>query len=324
MADIAARAGTDKQIGLVQQITNYAPELTTMLGRTIAGTSASARVQIGIPKGGAFRAINDGSFTSAGSYERRRFNTFGFDAQLQVDELAVQAAAQDGDSLGDLQSDEVAGALQHKAILFSQQFYGGTTIDPQGFPGLIDLLTIYQGVIDTRTGNKIVNYVDAGSTANTATTECVWYVWNHLQGVHFLFGGNKTIDVNPWQWQYVAGKTPGTRLRASVSNISGFIGLSGAHPWSVTCIKNIDATHPWTDALSAKLDQLTPAGYKPSFVFATKRARGYLQQSRTVAIQASAQTGNAKDIANVSQLPTMDLNGVPIIVTDGIQLQKSF
>lgn len=328
--DLAARRGTDKEIGLVQQIVNQAPEIAVISGRPVPGTSTTARVQIGIPKGGAFRPLNDGVPLSAGEYEMRKFNAYPFDAQLQVDELTLTAAEQEGDSLGDLQADEIAGALQNKAIAFSQQFYAGTLVDANGFPGLSTILGVYNGsdgnggVIDSRTGKAIVNVIDAGGTGASATTECVWYVWNNPQGIHFIFGGNKTLDVNPWIWQTVAGKTANTRLRASCSNISGFIGLAAAHPWSVACIKNIDATHPWTDALTAKLDALIPAGIVYTHCFATKRARSGLQQSRTVVIQANQQTGNAKDIANVAQTPMTDMNGVPITVTDGIQLAKAF
>jgi hypothetical protein len=321
--DLAARRGTDKEIGLVQQIVNYAPEVQLIMGRPIPGTFTEAKVQVGITKGGAFRAFNSGVIPGAGQYERRRFDAFFFDSQLEVDEAELIAANQIGDSLGDLQSDEVNGALQDKAIKFSQQFYGGLGLNADGFPGLIDLLNIYAKVIDSRTGKPIVNVIDAGGAGNNATSECVWYVWVHQQAVHFLFGGNQVINVNPWQWQYVQDQAdPKKRRRASVSNISGFIGLACAHPWGVTCIKNIDATHAWTDALSAKLHALLPAGITPTHCFATKRARGGLQQSRTVTLFGS---GTVKpDQGTVAPIPQADVSGVPIHVTDGIQLIKPF
>lgn len=329
MADLAARRGTDKEIGLVQQIINYSPEITTILGRTIPGTFATAKMQIGIPRGGSFRPANQGVLTSSGSYEKKRFSAFFFDAQLQVDEAELTAAEQEGDSLGDLQADEVAGALQNKAILFSQQFYTGTSVDPNGFPGIKSFwltangLDGSGGLMDSRTGQKIVNYVDANPGSTNPACEAVWYVWCHPQGVHFLFGGNKTIDVNPWTWQYVPDpKTPGGRLRASITNISGWIGLAGAHPFCVACIKNIDSAHTWTDALSAKLHALLPMGIMPTHCFATKRAIGYLQLSRTVTLfgQASVRPNQA----TIAPVPTVDIQGVPIIPTDGIQLGAAF
>jgi hypothetical protein len=327
MADLAARRGTDKEIGLVQQIINYSPEITTIMGRTVPGTFATAKVQIGIPKGGAFRKVNAGVSLSAGSYEKRRFNAFYFDAQLQVDEAELVAAEQEGDSLGDLQSDEVAGALMNKAILFSQQFYTGTAVDPNGFPGIKAFFQMANGtdgsagIIDSRTGQKIVNFIDANPGSNNPATECVWYTWVHPQGVHFLFGGNKTIDVNPWEWQYVDdGK--GGRLRASLSNISGWIGLMGAHPWAVTCIKNIDAAHPWTDKLSSQLHALLPMGILPTHCFATKRAIAGLQQSRTVTLFGQAAT--RPNQPTIAPIPTVDIQGIPIVPTDGIQLGAAF
>ena len=300
-------------------------------GRPILGTSTSARVQIGISQGGAFRAFNSGVFPGAGAYERRRFETFFFDSHLSIDEAEVIAAAQDGDSIGDLQADEVAAALQDKSIKFSQQFYSGLAGNPAGFPGLKDVLKIYNGngvanagVVDSRTGKPMVNFIDAGGSSGA--TECVWYVWNNPQGIGFLFGGNQTVDMKPWVWQYVQDPAnPKAQLRKNITNISGFIGLAAAHPWCVACIKNIDATHPWTDTLSAKLDALIPANIKYTHCFATKRAIGGLQQNRTVSIQANQSTGNAKNVANVlPQLPpTQDINGVPIIATDGIQLSAA-
>jgi hypothetical protein len=328
MADLAARRGVDKEIGLVQQVINYSPEITTVMGRTVPGTFTEAKVQISIPKGGAFRAIGQGAFTSAGTYEKRRFNAYPWDSQLAIDELELVAANQVGDSLGDLQADEVSGALMDKAIKFSQQFYEGQSIDAGGFPGLQALLNIYNGttagnagVIDSRTGKTLVNYISAGSAS--PATDTVWYAWVHPQGVHFIFGGDKVLDINPWVWQYMPDPTnPAKRLRMSVCNISGWIGLCCAHPWAVACIKNIDAVTGWTDAMSSKLHALLPVGVKPTHCFCTKRTRALLQQSRTVTL--FGQAGLRPDQPTIAPLPQADIEGVPLVVTDGIQLQKAW
>ena len=323
MLDLAARRGTDKEVGLVQQIINYAPEITTILGRTVPGTFMEAKIQIGITQGGTFRSFNQGVLPGAASYERRRFDAFAFDSQLQIDELEVTAANQTGDSLGDLQADEVASALQDKAIKFSQQFYGGIGLNSAGFPGLIDLLHIYAKSIDSRTGQPIVNTIDANPGSTNPATDTVWYVWVHPQGVHFIFGGDKTIDINPWVWQYIPDpKNPGARLRCSCTNIVGFIGLACAHPWGVTCIKNIDAAHPWTDKLSSELHALLPVGVTPTHCFATKRARAGLQQSRTVTL--FGQGTRRPNQPTIAPTPDVDIEGVPIIPTDGIQPVAAF
>lgn len=326
-ADLAARRGVDKEIGLVQQIINWAPEITTIAGRTIPGTYTEAKVQTGIPAGGTFPGLNGAVPTSAGTYEMRRFNTFFFDSQLEVREGVIKNAAQAGDSIGDLQADEVSGALQDKAIKFSQQFYQGQGLNANGFFGLKDYLQIYngkatgfQGVIDSRTGKALVNYIDANPGSNNPATECIWYIWNHPQGIHFLYGGDSMIDVNPWVWAYLGPSN--ARYRAQVSNINGFVGTSAANPWCVACIKNIDAAHPWTDALSAKLHALLPVGIQPTHCFATKRAIAGLQQSRTVTL--FGQQSARPDQPTIAPVPKTDVEGITIYPTDGIQLTAAF
>ena len=325
-ADLAARRGVDKEIGLVQQVINWAPEITAVAGRTIPGTYTEAKVQTGIPSGGAFPGLNGSVQTSAGTYEMRRFNTYFFDSQLEIRESIIRNASQLGDSLGDLQSDEVSGALQDKAIKFSQQFYAGQGLNVNGFFGLKDYLQIfngkttgYQGVIDTRKGKTLVNYIDAGGTSGA--TECIWYIWNHPQGIHFLYGGDSMIDANPWVWAYLNDKSGG-RYRAQVSNICGFVGVSAANPWCVACIKNVDNTAKWTDALSAQLHALLPVGITPTHCFATKRAIAGLQQGRTVTLFGEA--SSRPNQPTVAPIPTTDVNGVPIYPTDGIQLTAKF
>ena len=324
-ADLAARRGVDKEIGLVQQIINWAPEITSITGRTIPGTYTEAKVQTGIPSGGVFPGLNGAVSVSAGTYEMRRFNTYFFDSELEIKEGIIKAAATVGDSIGDLQADEVSGALQDKAIKFSQQFYQGSALNPNGFFGLKDYLQIYngkatgyQGVTDSRTGKPLVNYIDAGGTSGA--TECVWYIWNHPQGIHFLYGGDSMFDTNPWVWHYFGASN--ARYRAMASNISGFAGISAANPWCVACVKNIDATHPWTDALSAQLHALLPVGILPTHVFATKRAIAGLQQQRTVTLFGNE--ANRPTQPNLAPIPQTDVNGVPIYPTDGIQLTARF
>jgi len=269
--------------------------------------------------------------TAAGTYEMRRFNTYFFDSQLEIRESIIKNAAQVGDSIGDLQADEVSGALQDKAIKFSQQFYQGLALNPNGFFGLKDYLQIfnglatgYQGVIDSRTGKKLVNFIDANPGSNNPACECIWYIWAHPQGIHFLYGGDSMIDVNPWVWAYLGASN--ARYRAQVSNINGFVGLSAANPWCVAVIKNVDAAHPWTDALSSKLHALLPVGIAPTHCFATKRARALLQQQRTVTLFGQAglkRTGGSED-ALLAPVPQTDVEGIPITVTDGIQLGAAF
>ena len=110
--------------------------------------------------------------------------------------------------------------------------------------------------------------------------------------------------------------------RASVTNVSGWIGLAAAHPFCVACIKNVDQQHQWTDLLSTELHAMLPMGITPTYCFATKRAIAGLQQSRTVTLFGQGTRRPNQPI--IAPTPTVDVMGVPIIATDGIQLGAAF
>lgn len=350
LLDITARRGTDQAVGTVEEVITYAPEMERILGRPIPGTHYTARVRTAYTANAAFRKANQGSPLAASQFTQKRFDAFFFDTQLQVDEAVARAAEQEGDSLASLQSDEAIGALRAKAIAFGKQFYQGTLNDANGFPGLIDFLTSQASVTDPITNAAVDQTVDAAGTSTGC--ERVWMVWNHLQGVHFLFGGNQGIDIKPWTLQQVVDPNDSTkRLMAWVSNLSGFIGLSMAHVRAVGCIKNVkcgrdgSGAKPVTDKLIAQLEAKFPVGMQPNgggaggypapaagqagvatpagqwLCFMSRGARASLQQSRTVSLLANMgmDTNKLSGAAGIiAPLPTHTASGVPIIVTDSI------
>ena len=330
LLDITARGGTDAAVGLVEEVSTYAPELEKIMGRPIPGKSYLAKIRTALTANAAFRAVNTGTGVGASRYTQKRFDCFMFDAQLQVDEAEALASEQQGDSLAELQADEAAGAVRAKAINLGQQIWGSApaqTSGTVGFPGATDLLTSQLNVIDTLTSAAINQSVDAGGSSSSC--ERVWYVWNHLQGFHLLFGGNQGLDIEPWRKQVVTDTSnAANRYFAWVSNVKGLIGLSMAHIRAVGCIRNVDATFsnnaytkPWTDAMSARLWALFPVGLKPNLCFASRGAIASLQAARTVTIFANAGTPTARTpgvTGSIAAWPTSDINGVPIIPTDSI------
>jgi hypothetical protein len=315
LLDITSRRGTSAAVGLIEEVVTYAPELDKVMGRPIPGTSYKARVRTSFTSKPAFRSANAGVEIGASAYTQRRFDCFFFDAQLQVDEALARAAENEGDTLATLQADEASGAMQQKAIALGAQFYRGTTADPAGFPGLIDLLY----------ANQIV---DAGGSGAGAC-ERVWFVWMDVKGVHFLFGGNQGLDIKPWQLQQVKDAS-NKSLMAWVSNISGYIGLSSAHTRAIGCVKNVDNTlangneaKPFTDKLAADLLSKFPVGIQPNLIFMSRASRRGLQKSRTVTLQGDGKRGSVGAATGlVAPLPT-EVQGVPIVVTDSIPLENA-
>jgi hypothetical protein len=330
LRDLAARRGTDAAVGLVEQVVTYAPEVEKIMGRPIPGTSYNARIRAQLTAGTVFRKTNSGVVPGASSYDERRFNTYFLDSQLQVDEATARAAEQEGDSLALLQAEEAEGAIRAKAIGLGKQLYAGTLNDPLGFPGLLNYIDAFSTVIDSRTGLGIDLAVGAGSTSSTLA-QIVWYIWMHQQGVHFLWGANQGVDIKPWKLQYVQDQNdPTKRLLAWVTNLSGFIGLSAANPYSIGAIMNVEsdltsssaAAHPWTDAQDAKLWAKFPVGMKPNLVLASRSAVASLQASRTVTMfgqMMNRTSENSGAAAPIAPWPTATATGnIPIVVTDSI------
>ena len=314
LLDITARRGTDAAVGLVEDVVTYAPELEKIMGRPIPGTFYEARVRTVYPKG-AFRKSNAGVATGASKYERRRFDCYFFDTQLQVDELDVKAAEQFGDSAASLQADEALGAVRQKALDLGTQIYAGKNDDAGGgFPGL----TTFQNPIQM---------VDAGgTTANKC--ERAWLIWMHEQGVHLLFGGNAGLDIKPWTQQQVTDPADSTKkFMAWVSNLSGFIGLSCAHLRAVGCVVNINNTltggneaNPLTDKLLATALATFPIGIRPNMILMSRATRAGLQKQRTVTLYGGP--GKMRpDQPTIAPTPS-EYEGIPIIATDSIPLEN--
>ena len=329
LKDVAARAGTDDLVGLIENVVNKAPEIDRVMGRPIPGISYLARVRTAIGSNGAFRKANSGVVTSASHIDQKRFNTFFFDYQKRLDQPVLEAAEAEGDSIGKVIAEEDSGAVLATSLALGKQFYMGTTNDALGCPGLIDFLTTQQSVIDSRTGNVISQVVDASGTA-AGNCENVWFIHMSPQGVHWLFGKGRGMINRPWIWQQVTSQDSAGKAMAMVSNLSLWVGTSMADVHAVGAILNVDATtslttHPLTDALVAALWAKFPIGLKPNIAFASQKAIASLQIARTVTLFANAERAgqdNSGAAANIAPWPTNlpTAGGIPIVPTDSIPL----
>lgn len=341
LKDITAFEGTDDVVGLVENVINVAPELDRVLGRPISGISYRARIRTAIAGNAAFRGVNDGVALSASSYDRKRFNCFPFDVQMSVDEAAILEGEAEGDTMGRILTDEATGAMRAKALQLGKQFYQGTLNDPKGCPGLIDFLTTSRTQVDSRTGLKIDQIVDAGGTT-AGNCEIVWFIKQGPQGVHWLFGRGRGIIMNPWRQQRVAAPTSSANTSlyntSWVGNLFGYIGTSMANYHAIGAIINVDSTSttvngvatyakPFSDGQAAALWAKFPITEKPDLCLCTQRAAASLQAQRTVTnfvnSTGRAWTGGAAPIADFpTSLPTA--GNIPVVVTDSIYPSNEF
>lgn len=301
LLELTKLKGTDTTLGIVEEVTTYAPELDTIKGREISGVSNLVAVRTALPNKGAFRNANEGVEIGKSTHQQKRFDTFFFDAQMRVDEAIVRAAmAQGGNAAGVLNNEAVA-VMRAQTIAMGSQLYSGA--DAKGYPALSSFLD----------SNMVV---DAGGTG--AATYRAWFIWNAPGGVEFIFSDGG-IQQGQWNRQQVADPADATKsLMAYVNNLSGYIGLQAVASYAVGCVKNITASKPLTDDLAEDLLAKFPIGQRPNMCFVSRDTRRWLQKSRSVTVMANVGSRQASGAFQATAPIPTEVAGVPIVTTDSI------
>lgn len=290
LLDLAARSNNDALVGLIEDVTTYAPEFREVLVRPKAGTTYRVGRRTALPPAG-FRSANPTSLTGGKStYVQDLKEMYFLDVPLEVDEMIVKG---DDRSIGDVLTDEATGALQAAFNAIGSQFYYGTGADANGFAGLSS-----QIAVDT---------VYAGGTTNTTSA---YLVDISLQGVHFVVGNDGEIALPEWTRQKVAAGN-----FAHVTNLSSYIGLQVGSANSVYRVRGISLTNKLTDELGAKALANVPLARRSNLRwFMNRNAALALQLSRSSIGQQMANGGGGGAFA---PMPT-DLGNIPIVLTDSL------
>lgn len=309
LLDITKRTGSDQAIGLLEETTTFAPELRTIMGRPISGTTYKSTART-LPTV-AFRKANDGSSTVKSTYSQAMSQCYIIDAQIQADKAVVEAEAKSGinQSVGDLLFDEAQGVLVATGITIGAQFYYGTSLDANGFGGILSLTNTLSTAIGAGAPAPVISA--GGSSANVQTS--AYLIWENIKGLHFVWGNNMGLTTGEFRVQQVLGNN-GLPMTGFVNNLQGWIGLAVNHTKSVARIANIDATHGLTDKLGAQLLQ-----YIPLQILETGGLRWCMNQQALFTLQnsRSAATLNDSNELKYAAEPTT-LAGIPIMKTNSI------
>jgi hypothetical protein len=319
-------------VGLVDNIVNVAPEVDRIPGRIIPGTSYEATVLTAIGSNLAFRGANSGVPFSAPSLDEKRFNSFPLDCQFSIDEALLIKGKSNGETPAQIFAAHASAGVRQKALSLGRQIYLGSLNDPKGPPGLADFMFTQRTQVDSRTGLKINQAVDAGGTS-PGNCQTIWFVKTGPQGVHWLFGNGTGVMMGPWV-RLPGQASPDSTLAnpryqtAWKNNLFGYVGSSMAQVHAVGAIINVDVVNGtttsnglWNDNLVAQLWALFPIELKPDLAFCTQNAAFMLQKQRTVTNFVSGPdrmfTGAIAPIADFpTRLPTA--GNIPLIITDSI------
>ena len=311
LLDLITLQKNDPLTGLVEDVTTYAPEVSSIPVVVRPGITYYIAKRTALPTSG-FRQVNAGIASSKSSYKKEVKEMFPIDCQVTVDELIVKG---DDRSTGDILSHEAQGALQSTLITVgSQTYYGAANDGSNGFVGL---------------RAQMYGTSSVGGTTNSSTAYALWL---NPHGVSYDVGKDGVIAMPPFQRQQIAAPSGTGTIFAWVSNISFYIGLavkSNYSVWGVTGITthttgssyvfpngaNTVYDQAFTDRAAASLVAQVPLVRRNGLTwFVNRQTHFLLQQSRTA---VNFQTAGSAGTPAWSSRPEM-CEGFPIIVTDSI------
>ena len=300
LLDIAARNGGDALVGLVEDVTTYAPEWGIIPAVPRPGTTYNVLRRTSLPTGG-FRNVGSANTTVASRYTQEVKQMFYWDTPLQVDEALLQA---DKAAAGDLLAQEAAGGLQGTSIALGTQVYYGDTAsgDAKGFIGL---------------QKQSVGKLPTGGTTNTTSA---YLVWLNPQGVSFAVGNDGAMIMPPWT-RTIITPTSTTQKTVWATNLSFWIGLqvgSAASVWRVSGIADA-STYGLSDARVGALLAQVPLNRRQGLRLFMNRTAAYTLQKARATLSYVADGGRKliNDSGAFFGMPS-ESNGIPITVTDSI------
>jgi major capsid protein gp7 len=207
------------------------------------------------------------------------------------------------------QAHEASGIMKAAMQLIGRQIFYGVSNDGLGFPGMKAFTPF----------GASYTYDATGSTATTASS--VYYVKFGEAFARLMIGrarnGSGIFDLPDFQEGDILGANS-KAMRAYISELSSYVGLQIASPFSVLRLCNLTAQSGKTlsDLHIATAKQLMPSGWVPDVCFMSKRSKFQLQTSRTVTLFGAGSDRPTQGL--IAPAPTTDADGVPIVWTDSI------
>lgn len=303
------KANSNDVVGeIIEENTNFVPELASFSSNSLAPgvmnyqtlhrnsepTVAFARAGVGFdPSKSTVRLVNHELFRFGGRIEAAR----------HIADNWAQGGA------GGYQAFEAAAVMRKAMQLVGTQLFYGNTTAGDGFDGLKKFTP------------KAGPYTYDATGSTSATASSVYYVQMGQPYVQLIAGqasnGNGLMDLPDFRIGDMEDDT-GKKMEAYISELSSYVGLQIAAPWSILRICNVtgDSSKTLSDAMIAAAKQIMPTEFTPTVCFMSKRSRFQLQTSRTVTLFGSGTERPNQGL--IAPAPLTDADGVPIVVTDSI------
>jgi len=307
--DLAKANSSDVVGGIIEEVSNVSPELAVFDSEDLQ-TPGQLRYETlhrtALPTV-EFAGAGAGFDPSKSEWKLVSHECFRFGGRVECARHIADNWRRGG--AAGYQATEAAGVMEAALKLIGRQIWYGVSYDEDGYAGAKAF---------TPKGGSYC-YDATGSTSSTASS--VYYVKFGESHARLMAGrarnGNGLIDLPDFRIGDMLDSNS-KKMEAYISELSSYVGLQIASPFSILRICNLTAQtgKGLTDAVTAAAKQLMPAGWVPDACFMSKRSRGQLQASRTVVLNGNGTT--RPDQGTIAPTPTTDMDGVPIVVTDNI------
>jgi hypothetical protein len=310
LIEVINRNSASPLVGLIEDVTTYAPEWGILPAVRHPGTSYKVARRVNLPAI-QFRAANQGVSTSVSKLKQEVKDMAFIDGIINIDEMVWDADAGLSGSLWEM---ETSGLLHSLSILIGQQTWYGTGADTAGFLGL---------------RSQLSGSVQAGTGANTTSAYLIDV--GGRNGVRYDIGENGNVALSEPKRQQVLDASLKPYF-AWVGNLRGYVGLNVMSQFGVYAVTGINpsvtsTTNVLKDSQAQQLMASIPFIRQTEDLrwFMNKQAYALLQQSRTSVYSVGAsngynylsQTADASGRGAYSPAPT-HLNGYPIHVSESI------
>ena len=308
MLEIARLSGSDRDVGLINEVMTVAPELGVFNSKVIPGYRYETSIRTGLPTA-AFSAVNAGVVPSKSSFRKSAVECFALSSLITIDR---RVAALSGSLITDLEMEEAGNVLKAAGITVGSQIFNGTSADANGFTGLKAFTPV-----SATAGTSAIILDAAGTTASTASS--FYAVKMGPQDASLVFGGNGLFQIGAFRDELFAPASGSGSIDGRVAAFNAWVGLQLGNVYCAGRIYNLteDSGKTLTDLKIAQLLRKFPTGYRPTHFFANRREIYQLQISRTL---TNMQTGGNKLTGGTELVaPWPDSAfGIPIIETDSI------
>jgi hypothetical protein len=298
LLDLAKLNGSDKIVGLIEEVGTVAPEVTIIPARTIRGTNYDTVARSKRPVV-EFRKVNEGINPSKSEFTQRNVGTFVISSRVEADVAAAKAYEDGADAYMAL---EAVGVMASALVTVGTQTIYGDAASSEGFFGLQSLATALDAVI-----------TDAGGTT-AGTGSSVYIIAAGAQGVQYVYGLNQTFSLGDTRTETVRDSN-GKGFTAYVADLDARVGLQCVNKHAVARLKDFteDSGKGVTDAKILDALRRMPLASRPTHILMSRRSAYQLAISRTITPNAKVEAATGL----VNGFP-VESNGLPIIVTDSI------